>query len=193
MNNKVKLIIGIAALVVLLAGAYGAYTFLTGRYSPDEGAQVPLAVSPASNASSADQKKTAPDFTVYDQNGNPVLLSSLRGKPVVLNFWASWCPPCRGEMPGFDTVYRELKDSVQFMMVDLTDGTRETQETGAEYIKSQGYAFPIYFDLEGEAAEIYGITSIPTTVIIDKDGKIVSTSRGAVAEGILREKIAALQ
>ena len=70
----------------------------------------------------------APDFTVYDRNGQPVRLSDMFGKPIVLKFWASWCGPCRSEMPDFDEVYRLLGDEVVFMLVNLTDGEVETMQ-----------------------------------------------------------------
>ncbi|MBP3544577.1 MAG: TlpA family protein disulfide reductase, partial [Lachnospiraceae bacterium] len=73
------------------------------------------------------EKVPAPDFTVIDAEGNEVKLSDMRGKPVVVNFWASWCGPCKMEMPEFEEVYKELGDEVHFMMVNLTDGWQETQ------------------------------------------------------------------
>lgn len=139
--------------------------------------------------SSAGQEKTAPDFSVTDAQGNTVKLSDLAGKPVVLNFWASWCPPCKGEMPEFDGVYQELGDEVQFMMIDLTDGYRETVETATEYVEEQGYAFPIFFDTQYEAAYQYHVQSIPQTYFIDRDGNLVARAPGAIDEETLRRGI----
>ena len=81
---------------------------------------------------------TAPDFTVYDLDGNPVSLSDYFGKPIVLNFWASWCGPCKMELPDFQETYDELGGDVQFLIVNLTDGSRETVETASAYLKEQG-------------------------------------------------------
>ena len=124
----------------------------------------------------------APDFIVFDANGNPVRLSDMRGKPVVLNFWASWCPPCKAEMPDFDKVSRELDGEVVFMMVNIWD----TQAAAEAIIDSMGYTFPVYFDLLEDAVGKYGIESIPQTFFIDKWGGLVAHGVGALSEADLR-------
>ena len=124
----------------------------------------------------------APDFIVFDANGNPVRLSDMRGKPVVLNFWASWCPPCKAEMPDFDKVSRELDGEVVFMMVNIWD----TQAAAEAIIDSMGYTFPVYFDLLEDAVGKYGIESIPQTYFIDKWGGLVAYGVGALSEADLR-------
>lgn len=132
------------------------------------------------------QNKAA-DFTVNDEKGNEIRLSDNFGKPIVLNFWASWCPPCREEMPYFNEVYAENKRDVVFMMVDLVDGSRETQEKGQNFINDNGFDLPIYFDNQQMAAAIYGITSIPTTIFINEDGEIVLAYHGPMnIESLLR-------
>ncbi len=122
----------------------------------------------------------APDFTVYDRNGQPVRLSDMFGKPIVLNFWASWCGPCRSEMPDFDEVYRLLGDEVVFMLVNLTDGEVETMQSASAFIDSMGYSFPVYFDLTDEAAYTYWVQSIPTTFFISARGNLVAYGEGAL-------------
>ena len=124
----------------------------------------------------------APDFIVFDANGNPVRLSDMKGKPVVLNFWASWCPPCKAEMPDFDKVSRELDGEVVFMMVNVWD----TQSAAEAIIDSMGYTFPVYFDLLEDAVGKYGIESIPQTYFIDKWGGLVAYGVGALSEADLR-------
>jgi len=162
--------------------------------SAQPSADQPVPAQPAPSetdaAQSSEKAKTkAPDFTVVDANGEETKLSDMLGAPVVLNFWASWCPPCKSEMPEFDKVNGDLGDKVRFMMVDLTDGQRETMATGAKYISDQGYTFPVYFDTEQSAAYAYGIQAIPTTVFIDKDGYIVTVAQGAIDENTLRKGI----
>ena len=131
----------------------------------------------------------APDFRVLDQAGNYVALSDLRGMPVVLNFWASWCGPCKMEMPEFQKVWQELGTQVQFMMVNLTDGTGETVEGVTQFIGEQGYSFPVYFDTLSEGAMAYGVSSIPATYFIDGEGRLVAYGMGALDEESLRRGI----
>ena len=179
LKEKLKIIIPLAAFVLLIAGASLAYNILSGRtHSPN-----------AANPGRSGEKVQAPDFSVIDIDGNTVRLSDMKGKPVVLNFWASWCPPCRVEMPDFDKVYKELGRDVQFMMVDLVDGIRETVQRGSAYIAEQGFSFPVYFDTRQEGAYAFGIRSIPATLFVDSEGFIAAGVQGAIDEAALRRGI----
>lgn len=117
---------------------------------------------------------SAPDFKMTDIDGKDVMLSDFAGKPIVLNFWASWCPPCKAEMPDLEEAYNEYGDRVEFIIVNMTGGS-ETVESARTYIESMGYTFPIYFDVYSEAALLYDISSIPRTYFINKDGTQVSS------------------
>jgi Thiol-disulfide isomerase and thioredoxins len=189
MTQKMKLILGIALLAVIIAGATVVYKTLGNQISPKN--DIGLAESDGSISESDSQKQEAPDFTMTDSSGNSVSLSEIiaKGKPIVLNFWASWCPPCKDEMPEFDIVYKELGDEIQFMMVDVTDGQRETVEMGTNYVKEQGFSFPVYFDTAQDGAYTYGINSIPTTLFIDNDGYIITGVQGRIDEKTLRKAI----
>ena len=130
-----------------------------------------------------------PDFTVYDLEGKEVRLSDFEGTPVVLNFWASWCPPCKAEMPDFQEAFEKWGDDVKFLIVNMTDGRTETVETAQEFIEDQGYTFPVYFDTDMEAAIAYQVQSIPCTYFIDEDGYLVSHQIGMISAQKLKKGI----
>ena len=119
------------------------------------------------------QAPPAADFTVIDYDFDGVSLSSLIGKPVIVNFWASWCPPCIAELPYFQSVYEEYKDEVHFMMINLVDGSRETVDIAKRFVENNGYTFPVYFDTTGEASGKYKVFSIPSTIFVDSEGALV--------------------
>lgn len=131
----------------------------------------------------------APDFMVLDHDGNSVKLSDFKGTPVVLNFWASWCPPCKSEMPDFNETCKTYENKVQFMMVNLTDGDRETLESAKAFLDEQEYTFPVFFDTKSEAANAYDVYSIPTTFFIDAEGNVVAYASGAIDSNTLQKGI----
>lgn len=181
--NKMRWIIGILAFAFILAGAYILYT----KFSDDHIPQVNY--TEEQGETSSDQKITAPDFTVTDENGREVMLSDQIGKPVVLNFWASWCPPCKQEMPDFEEMYQTYGTNVAFMMVNLTDGYRETTVIAADFIAEQGFTFPVYYDTYSEAAMTYQVSSIPATYFIDAEGNITAHAIGMLNKESLLQGI----
>ena len=132
---------------------------------------------------------SASNFNMKDIHGRELKLSDLASKPIVLNFWASWCPPCKAEMPDFETMYKKYGDKVEFMMINLTDGYQETLKKATEHISSNGYTFPVYYDIESSAAYAYNVSSIPATYIISADGNIVAHAIGKVTESQLEDAI----
>ena len=128
-------------------------------------------------------------ITVLDWNGKEVKISDFYGKPIVLNFWTSWCPPCRAELSDFNDAYKKYNGEVQFLMVNMTDGERETVKIAKQYVESMGYTFPVYFDTKYEAAYGFGIRSIPQTYFIDADGTVVAHATGLIYASQLEEGI----
>ncbi len=191
MKEKNKLLIIILVLVVLIGGSAILYNVFKDRVNQE---QISQTTSQNQTQSQNQDKETtdplpAPDFTVLDKDGKEVKLSSLKGKPVVLNFWASWCGPCKIEMKDFEKAYSKYKDDVHFAMVNLTDGHRETIKTASKYIEEQGYSFPIYFDTENEASNNYRVYSVPTTFFIDSEGNLVVYVNGLIDESNLQKGI----
>ncbi len=124
----------------------------------------------------------AADFTVQDWEGNQVSLSDYYGKPIVVNFWATWCGPCKSELPAFDNAYAAYQDEITFLMVNMTDGYSETVAGTKQFIEENGYSFPVCFDTSYEAYQAYGVTAIPMTLFIDANGNLISTKLGAMSE-----------
>lgn len=158
--------------------------------APDSQTAAPETTAPETTAPETEPPVIpAPDFTVTDKDGNEVSLSSLLGKPVVLNFWASWCPPCKSEMPDFNEVYEEMGEDITFIMVDMTDGIRETVKSASAFIEEEGFSFPVYYDTKGEASSTYGVYSLPTTYFIDAEGNIVTGAQQAISKELLLKGI----
>lgn len=184
MDKKAKIIIGSAAFALLLLLAAVGYNLLSKKAKPQQNTVA---------ASSQTSKISAPDFTVQDENGNDVSLSDFKGKPVVLNFWASWCPPCKAEMPDYQKMVQQYSSQgVIFMMVNMTDGSRETTETAKQFLKERKYTFPAYFDMNSNAANAYCISSIPYSIFIDKDGNIVNAYQGMIDAATMKKNIGAI-
>ncbi|MBQ7845817.1 MAG: TlpA family protein disulfide reductase [Clostridia bacterium] len=138
-------------------------------------------------APTATPRPAAPDFTVYDVEGNAVSLSSMQGKPVVVNFWASWCGPCKSEMPDFQKAYEQHGEAVHFMIVNMTDGMQETKEKAKAYVDKQGFTFPVYYDTDMDAAMTYGVSSIPATYFVAADGSLIARANGAISLATLEK------
>ena len=133
-----------------------------------------------SASTSSEKKISANDFTVYDTYNNKASLSDFTGKPTVVNFWATWCGYCVRELPYFENSYKEYGDEVNFLIVDMTDSSRETLGGASDFIRKYAYSFPVYYDLDGSASRAYSVRSIPMTLFLDKDGNLVYTQHGAM-------------
>ena len=185
MKNKKLYICLSAVLVLLLAGAAVLYPRLSSK------TDLPTAnTEEVTEGDAASAKETAPDFTVRTAEGKDVRLSDFRDKgPVIINFWASWCPPCRSELPYFDEAFLQYGNRVTFLMVDLTGSNGETAEAAASLVAEEGYSFPVYFDVTGNAANAYALYSIPQTVGVNENGEIVFTHVGALSRSAVEEAV----
>jgi thiol-disulfide isomerase/thioredoxin len=123
------------------------------------------------------EPRPAPDFTLEDMDGEPHTLSALRGKVVVVNFWASWCGPCREELPSLDALYRAYKDRG---LVVLGINEWESPDHVFSYLGSLPVepSFPILFDRDTAVAERYGVKGLPTTFVVDRQGRLVYRAIG---------------
>ena len=118
---------------------------------------------------------SAPDFTAEIADGDTFILSEQHDKVVLLNFWATWCGPCVGEMPAFEKLYKEYGQEIAILAVDC----EEDKEVVNQFISDNGYSFPIAYDLEGKISEKYPSDGIPYTLVIGKDGTIKNIYLGA--------------
>ena len=189
MNKKLDLIILVGGLALVLVLAFAAYNYLAKDNAPDNFATL----APTGETQSTAPRQLAPDFTVYDAQGNAHKLSDFQGKPVVLNFWASWCGPCKNEMPDFEAAYQTHGQSVQFLMVNLTDGYQETKESASAFVAGSGYSFPVFYDTDVDAARVYGISAVPVTYFIDASGYLIAVGQGALSAENLEKGISMIK
>jgi len=199
MKNK-KLILGLVGFVALLVVVYFGYNKLSAKYYEDQKSQQNGEVSIGeTNDTTIDgdkdsegdiEKILAENFTIYDKDGNTVTIDDFKGKPLVINIFASWCDPCRSEMPYFQSAYDKYKnEDVMILMVNMTDGQKETKERAEKFMKDNGYTMPIYFDMDMDLAVKYVVMNIPRTIFIDEDGYVSTDHIGVIEEEILNTEI----
>lgn len=192
----------VVAMVVILGGAGFLYNKFSVNVENDrlmvedstqaeleEGTTEEVVTEEAEEETTEQELSMAPDFTVYDAEGNAVSLSDFIGKPTIVNFWASWCGPCKMEMPDFDEKYKELGSEINFLMVNMTDDGQETLEKAKAFVDESGYSFPVYYDIDMDAAMTYGVTSIPSTYFIDANGCAVAWAQGMIDAATLQQGI----
>ena len=171
MDSRNKILYAVAAVVVVvgitlvaLSGHRGARNGLGTEQSESE---APVAAG-----------SQAANFKLEALDGHTVSLESLRGKVIFLNVWATWCGPCREEMPSMETLYEDFKDNKDFVMLAVSQDTKGRSMV-ALYVEKNGYHFAILLDPENKISETYDVSGVPETFIIDRKGQIVAHHMGA--------------
>lgn len=215
------LIVAVVLFAVLLVGAGVAYSALAPTAEQDRITQTPAAandsreeaeenaaadnagasgnVADATASDTADSTDAgnnttaAPDFTMTNAEGKTLNLADFKGKPVLLNFWASWCGPCASEMPDIQKAYEKYGDEIDFVIVNMTGMGGETEQSASAFIQQNGYTFPVYFDQNNSAATAFAVNSIPQTYLLDPQGAIIGAAMGAMDEATIEEGIGLLK
>ena len=151
----------IAGILIVLAG-FVAFSMST---RPIEGGKKMI-----------EKSQPAIDFNLKNLEGDDITLSSFQGKVVFLNFWATWCPPCRGEMPSIQKLHEKMQDR-DFIILAVSIGEKENAVKN--FIEKNNYTFPVLLDPDNQAAQDYDISGIPTTLLVDKEGKVVFRETGS--------------
>ena len=195
---KKNIIIGIAATILVVMAVY-----VTKNYN----SKAEIVINPPQQDQQAEQPASDPipssdsednsgepkinlmdnyDFTLKDLEGNEVKLSSLKGKKVFLNFWATWCPPCKAEMPDIEKLYQETKDS---SLVILAINVDTDKKAAQDFIDANNYNFTVLWDENGEVSRLYQVTAIPTSYFIDTEGFLGGGTRGMISLEAMKEYV----
>jgi peroxiredoxin len=131
----------------------------------------------------------APDFSLQSNSGESITLSDLRGQPVLINFWASWCPPCQAEMPAMQRTYQDFQDQ-GFSILAINATFQDRMEEAADFAAQKDLSFPILFDSNGAVSALYQVRALPTSFFIDAQGLISEVVVGGpMSEALLRSRI----
>lgn len=201
-NKKImKYTIKIGGVIMIIMGVMTftgwvnnitGYLSSTGNNQSTEQSQPKEEDKETPNEEGNEEAPDAIDFELVDQYGNTHKLSDYKGKVVFLNFWATWCPPCKIEMPNIEELYKEYnynKDDVVILGVAQPGGQEKSVSGIKEFINSNGFTFPTVFDESGKVFRDYYIRSLPTTFMIDKDGKVYGYVSGALTKDQMKSII----
>jgi cytochrome c biogenesis protein CcmG, thiol:disulfide interchange protein DsbE len=168
----------LGAVLLTTAGCFGG----TRNFSPDGG-------STSSNAASLSGGligSPAPEFALKSIDGSTVQLSELRGKALMVNFWATWCPPCKEEMPVLQSAYEKYRDEgFEFVGIDM----KEDEATVRNFVEEGGYSWTFLLDSDGQVSNSYRVVGVPTTYFIDREGIIQGMFIGAISKSVLESKL----
>jgi thiol-disulfide isomerase/thioredoxin len=136
---------------------------------------VALAAVPAAPAFAAGDSGPAPDFVLDSSTGKPVKLSGLKGQVVMINFWATWCGPCRQEMPLLDSIYKQYKNK-NFTLLGVN--VEPDPKIANDWLKKTPVSFPVLYDVKSDVSNLYTVAGMPSTVFVDKKGHVRVIHRG---------------
>jgi len=193
-NRRGAVIAAVAMAAVLVLGFVGYRALSSGRVAADVAAQDDTGAGSSPTSTEPEQTNTQGvpdpdvpmlqdyDATVYTDANEAVTLSQIAdGKPLVMNFWATWCPYCVQEMPDFQQLYAEYDDRVSFAFIDVTDGSKETADAAKSWLSDNGLDdLPAYYDLDLDASAKFGARALPTTVVVSADGQILGVGSGRI-------------
>ncbi|MFT8889585.1 MAG: TlpA disulfide reductase family protein [Ethanoligenens sp.] len=179
--KKNALIWGTAIILIFIAAVVTSKNISSNKYSQSSSAS-PLEKTSISLIDSGSRQKAA-DFTLTDLAGNSVSLKKLRGKNVYINFWATWCPWCKKELPDLEKVAQEFKN--ENLIVFAVD-VGEDKTVVSNYMRENHYGFNVLLDTDKNMAQQYSVTSIPVSVFIDKDGNIAQRNVGVMSESQMK-------
>ncbi|MEM7346395.1 MAG: TlpA disulfide reductase family protein [Chloroflexota bacterium] len=173
----------IIALVVILGGVW----ILFSQTLADGGAAVGEAIElePAPIAG-----HPAPDFELVNLEGEMVRLSDFQGTPVIINFWATWCGPCRAEFPDFQEAAVDNADSL--VIIGINNTANDQADLVGDFVAEMGATFPIVLDESGDAAETYNVLGLPTTIFVDRDGIVSEVFTGPINKAYIEAKLSEL-
>lgn len=174
-NNSLRrnALAGLITVIVLCAAFFSCFPLRAEAQAPSEAERAFL----EAKIRLLKERQDPIEFTLPLLSGGRAALSSFRGKVVLLNFWATWCPPCRSEMPSMEVLYKRLNSKgLEILAVD----SGEDAATVQQFIRENSHTFPVLLDSDNKVSSQYGIRAIPTTYIIDREGKIIGVVRGAI-------------
>jgi thiol-disulfide isomerase/thioredoxin len=199
-SKRVGVIVAAVALAVVLVLAFVGYRVL----APNQGETQPAAQStqpadvsqhtqgqPQQQSQKEALKLADYDATVYTADGQPKKMTEIAaGKPMVINFWATWCPYCVQEMPDFQGIFHDYGEKISFAFVDSTDGRRETKEGAQAWLAENGLDdLPAYYDTDLDATATFGASSLPSTVVVSANGEILMAKPGRINDASMRSAL----
>ncbi|MCY9657166.1 TlpA disulfide reductase family protein [Paenibacillus chondroitinus] len=180
-------IIAIVALLALIA--WGGYDYQAKKRHTEGAASAQQAAGIQEGIAVGNR---APDFELQSLEGKPVKLSDFKGKKVLLNFWATWCPPCRTEMPHMEKFYKEFQNADTVVLAVNLTMTEKSADDVPKFVDAFGLTFPVVKDEKGEVSGNYEVMAYPTSYIIDSQGIIRDKFQGAINYEIMRKSFSKL-